>query len=80
MLSRVRQLLPSRIRELAPREAYRLWAEDYPPYAHNLLMEAEERALVELLPAVRRKRVLRVATGHDFDVELEALRKSAGSP
>ncbi len=63
MLSRVRQLFPSPVPELAPREAYRLWAEQYPPYAHNLLMEVEQRAVMELLPAVNRKRVLDLACG-----------------
>lgn len=46
-----------------PREAYRLWAKDYPPYAHNLLMQVEERAVMELLPTVRGKRVLDLACG-----------------
>ena len=27
---------------LEPAAAYALWAEDYPPYAHNPLMQAEE--------------------------------------
>lgn len=63
MLTRVRQLLPFRVPELAPREAYRLWAEHYPPYAHNLLMEVEQRAILDLLPAVRGRRVLDLASG-----------------
>lgn len=62
MLSRVRQLF-YKVPELAPREAYRLWAEEYPPFAHNLLMEVEERAVVELLPGVRGKLVLDLACG-----------------
>src|SRR5512145_820243 len=36
---------------LEPAAAYALWAEDYPPYAHNPLMQAEERAMLALLPA-----------------------------
>src|SRR5215216_6366592 len=63
MFSRVRQLLPFYVHELEPREAYRLWAEHYPPYAHNLLMEVEQRAVLDLLPAVRHKRVLDLACG-----------------
>lgn len=63
MFSRVRQIFSRRVPELAPREAYRLWAENYPPYAHNLLMEVEERAVRELIPAVRGKRVLDLACG-----------------
>ncbi len=35
---------------LAPAAAYALWADDYPPYAHNPLMWAEERAMLALLP------------------------------
>jgi malonyl-CoA O-methyltransferase len=34
-------------------EAYAQWAPRYPPWAHNRLMEVEERALLELLPDVR---------------------------
>lgn len=63
MLSRVRQLFSPRVPELAPREAYRLWSENYPPYAHNLLMQVEEHAVCDLLPAVRGKRVLDIAGG-----------------
>lgn len=63
MFSRVRQLLPFHIPELKPRDAYRLWAEHYPPYAHNLLMEVEQRAVLDLMPAVRHKRVLDLACG-----------------
>jgi malonyl-CoA O-methyltransferase len=35
---------------LEPAAAYALWADDYPPYAHNPLMWAEERAMQALLP------------------------------
>jgi malonyl-CoA O-methyltransferase len=35
---------------LEPAAAYALWADDYPPYAHNPLMRAEERSLLALLP------------------------------
>jgi malonyl-CoA O-methyltransferase len=37
-------------RLLEPTAAYRLWAASYPPYAHNPLMQAEERAVLSLLP------------------------------
>lgn len=63
MFRRVRQFLRPQVPELSPREAYRLWAETYPPYAHNLLMEVEQRAVTELLPEVRGKRVLDLASG-----------------
>ncbi|HET6386394.1 MAG TPA: class I SAM-dependent methyltransferase [Armatimonadota bacterium] len=36
---------------LDPVEAYRLWADNYPPYAHNPLMLAEERAMLSLMPS-----------------------------
>ncbi len=35
---------------LEPAAAYALWAADYPPTAHNPLMQAEERAMLALLP------------------------------
>lgn len=63
MLTRARRLFSAPIPELEPKEAYRLWAEDYPPYAHNLLMEAEQRAVCGLLPAVEGKWVLDLACG-----------------
>lgn len=63
LFQRVRRIFSPSVPELAPREAYRLWAENYPPYAHNLLMEVEEQAMQELLPPVRGKRVLDLACG-----------------
>jgi len=36
---------------LDPAEAYALWADSYPPHAHNPVMLAEERAMLALLPA-----------------------------
>jgi malonyl-CoA O-methyltransferase len=36
---------------LSPRAAYARWAASYPPHAHNPLMQAEERAMLALLPA-----------------------------
>lgn len=36
---------------LAPRDAYALWAASYPAHAHNPVMQAEERAMLELMPA-----------------------------
>lgn len=47
-----------------------MWAEHYPPHAHNLLMEVEERAVLELLPEVRGKSVLDVACGTGRYVQL----------
>lgn len=61
MLFRVLRLLSTP--ELAPREAYQLWSKTYPPHAHNLLMEVEERAVCDLLPSVASLRVLDLASG-----------------
>ena len=35
---------------LPPAEAYALWASSYPAHAHNPLMQAEQRAMLGLLP------------------------------
>ena len=35
---------------LEPASAYALWAPAYPPHAHNPVMQAEERAMLALLP------------------------------
>lgn len=39
-----------RIPTLDPASAYALWADQYPPHAHNPLMHAEERGVLSLLP------------------------------
>lgn len=44
-------------------EAYDLWAESYPPFAHNPLMRAEERQMLALLPEVRGKTALDLGCG-----------------
>ena len=38
------------IEMLEPRDAYALWAASYPPRAHNPVMQAEERAMLGLMP------------------------------
>jgi ubiquinone/menaquinone biosynthesis C-methylase UbiE len=45
------------------REAYEHWAPLYPPVAHNPLMRAEQRVMLEHWPAVSGKRVLDLAAG-----------------
>lgn len=40
----------SRVEMLEPRAAYALWAASYPPRAHNPVMQAEERAMLALMP------------------------------
>lgn len=50
--------------ELDPTTAYALWAAHYPPRAHNPLMQAEERAMLALIPAsLRRLSVLDAGCG-----------------
>jgi SAM-dependent methyltransferase len=48
---------------LAPRDAYELWAETYPPWAHNPLMEAEQAVVEPIVLASRPRRALDVGTG-----------------
>lgn len=49
--------------ELNPLDAYALWAEHYPPEAHNSLMKIEEQAMTDLLPDLKNKVVLDLACG-----------------
>lgn len=44
-------------------EAYAQWAASYPPHAHNALMQAEQMALLALLPPLAGLRVLDLACG-----------------
>ena len=44
------QTLTQNLPTLDPEAAYALWAANYPAYAHNPLMQAEERAMLSLLP------------------------------
>ncbi len=44
-------------------EAYERWAPIYPPVAHNPLMRAEQRAMLEVWPNVDGRRVLDLACG-----------------
>lgn len=52
-----------RPRTLDPRAAYDLWAPAYPPWAHNALMRAEQRALAPMLASLRASDALDVGTG-----------------
>lgn len=67
----------SRLEMLEPRDAYALWAASYPPYAHNPVMHAEERAMLVLLPAdLHGQSVLDVGCGSGRYM-LHALERSA---
>jgi len=58
LLSRLRPL-----QTLSSLDAYARWAATYPPRAHNALMEAEESAMVSLLPELAGQVVLDLACG-----------------
>ncbi len=51
------------VRTLSSVEAYARWAEAYPPYAHNALMEAEQTAMMALLPPLTGRVVLDLGCG-----------------
>jgi malonyl-CoA O-methyltransferase len=49
---------------LSPMEAYALWAPSYPAHAHNPVMQAEERAMLTLMPdSLHGQRVLDAGCG-----------------
>ena len=48
---------------LPARDAYELWAESYPPVAHNPLMRVEQDVVEPLLSRIRATRALDVGTG-----------------
>jgi malonyl-CoA O-methyltransferase len=48
---------------LATHEAYELWAETYPPVAHNPLMRLEQEVVEPVLAHIRAARALDVGTG-----------------
>jgi malonyl-CoA O-methyltransferase len=54
--SRPARLLPSR-------QAYALWAGNYPPVPHNRLMEIEQEAMLRLMPPLAGRDVLDLACG-----------------
>jgi malonyl-CoA O-methyltransferase len=62
---------------LPPAEAYALWAPSYPAHAHNPLMQAEERAMLGLLPdSLRGHAVLDAGCGSGRYI-LHALQRGA---
>ncbi len=48
---------------LSTQDAYELWAESYPPVAHNPLMRVEQDVVEPLLSRIRASRALDVGTG-----------------
>lgn len=61
---RLLRRLPSRPRAtLSSLDAYARWAATYPPHAHNALMEAEQAAMLDLMPPVAGRRILDLASG-----------------
>ena len=62
---------------LTTRQAYELWAETYPPVAHNPLMRVEQEVVEPLLADIRATRALDVGTGSGRYVPL---LKAAGTP
>ena len=48
---------------LSARDAYELWADTYPPVAHNPLMRVEQEVVEPLLAHIRARRALDVGTG-----------------
>ncbi|AZR23299.1 class I SAM-dependent methyltransferase [Xanthomonas vasicola] len=62
---------------LEPTAAYALWAQAYPPHAHNPVMLAEERAMLALMPAsLQDQHVLDAGCGSGRYI-LHALRRGA---
>lgn len=62
-MSRLRGWLRGKQRPLPSTAAYALWAANYPPHAHNPLMELEQRAVSALLPPLTGALVLDLAGG-----------------
>ncbi len=52
-----------KIRTLNSQQAYAQWAQTYAPQAHNRLMEAEEQAMLALIPPIHNRLVLDIACG-----------------
>jgi len=81
---------------LSAHEAYDLWADTYPPVAHNPLMRVEQQVVEPLLSHIRARRALDVGTGSGrylpllqatgaakvvgLDFSLAMLRRGSGAP
>lgn len=58
-----RLLLAAPVHTLSSADAYARWAASYQPYAHNALMQAEQDAVLALMPDLTGRVVLDVACG-----------------
>jgi malonyl-CoA O-methyltransferase len=64
VLDRFRRLLPPiSLKTLSSLDAYAQWAANYPPRAHNTLMQVEEAAMRKLMPDLNGQVVLDLACG-----------------
>jgi malonyl-CoA O-methyltransferase len=61
--TRLRGVAVEKIARLDPQSAYGRWAQTYPPYPHNRLMEIEQDTVLSLLPDVRGLTVLDAGCG-----------------
>ena len=64
--------------KLEPQAAYALWADTYPPYAHNALMALEQRTVLSLLPNPAGRTVIDAGCGSGR--YLQELRKLGAAP
>jgi malonyl-CoA O-methyltransferase len=64
--------------KLEPQAAYALWADTYPPYAHNALMALEQRTVLSLLPNLAGRTVIDAGCGSGR--YLQELRKLGAAP
>jgi malonyl-CoA O-methyltransferase len=53
----------AKLRTLSSLDAYDMWAASYPPQAHNAVMEAEQGAMLALMPPLAGQVVLDLACG-----------------
>jgi malonyl-CoA O-methyltransferase len=60
------------LRRLQPQDGYALWAETYPPHAHNPLMQAEEAVVAPIIASIAPVRALDVGTGTGRNLKLLA--------
>jgi malonyl-CoA O-methyltransferase len=64
---------PRAVKMAAP-EGYALWAENYPPRAHNALMEVEQGAVEPILDGLKPRRALDLGTGTGRNLALLGAR------